>query len=252
MVHSAAVLHASTPGERALQESVNVGATQALVDGCRRYGVPRLIHVSTTATIGISERPAVPADESFRFNLEQLDLGYATSKRQAEALVLGADSGGLETVVANPGFVFGRHREGYRGSDVISRVLRSPIVPCTRGGLSVVHVDDVVDGIRRVGERGRRGERYILSGPNVSFHQIARTVARLSGERRLVVTVPDLVRDLAGRYLNGRAGTRPRLQLDRRYAYQYYSSEKARTELGYGSRTLAEIVSDVLDYLREP
>ena len=151
--------------------------------------------------------------------------------------------------------MFGQHQHAYRGSEVVASALGRRVVPCLRGGLSIVHVEDVVDGIRAAAERGRHGERYILSGPNVSFHDVAQTVARLSGERKLIVTVPDVARAAARFYFNGvrgrAGGGAPRLYLDRRYAYQYYSSEKGRVELGYRARSLDEIVSDVLDYLRE-
>lgn len=256
VVHTAAVVHATTSAERALQERVNVDVTRALVAACRKHAVPRLLHVSSTAAVGISGRQEAPADEAFPFNLQGLGLGYAETKREAEFLVIGADEPGFETVVVNPGFMFGRHRHGYRGSEVVTSALGRTLVPCLRGGLSVVHVEDVVDGIKAAAERGRHGERYILSGPNVSFRDVAQTVARLSGRRKLVVTVPDAARAAAGLYFNrlrGRTGSAaPRLYLDRRYAYQYYSSEKARIELGYLARSLDDIVADVLEYLSEP
>ena len=88
---------------------------------------------------------------------------------------------------------------------MIERVLRRRIVPCTGGGLSVVHVDDVVAGIQTVAQRGGAGERYILSGDNVSFYEIARVVCRVAGHRALVVPVPDAIRALAVAYGNGRA-----------------------------------------------
>ena len=253
VVHAAAVLHARTPAERALQERVNVDATLAVLDACRGAGVPRLVHVGSTAALGISPRPDAPADETFGFNLERFELPYNESKRRADELVLSAGSPRLETVVVSPGFTFGSWRDGYRGGEVIERVLRRRVVPCTNGGLSVVHVDDVVAGIRRAAARGRAGERYILSGQNLTFHEIARTVARVSGEKKLVVTVPDVARDLAGAVLNSerarRRGRGPLLFLNRRYAYQYYSSAKALCELGYEARPFEAIVRDALPHL---
>ena len=254
VVHTAALLHARTSAERALQERVNVDVTRSVVAACRHSAVPRLVHVSSTAAIGISPGPRAPADETFGFNLAHFDLPYNETKRRAEHVVLAAGRAGLETVVASPGFTFGRHRGGYRGGEVVERVLRRRVVACTNGGLSVVHVDDVVDGIRRVAAAGGVGQRYILSGPNVSFHEIARTVARIAGEKRLVLSVPDAARDLAGVFLNSRyarqRGIAPRLYLGPRYAYQYYSSAKARTELGFDPRSLSAIVEDAVAYLR--
>ncbi|MBA2643015.1 MAG: NAD-dependent epimerase/dehydratase family protein [Actinobacteria bacterium] len=256
VVHTAAMMHADTLEERRLQERVNVDATENVVEACRRNGVSRLIHVSTTAAIGISRDPRLPAEENFRFNLEHLDLSYNRTKHQAELLVLEANGPGLATTVVNPGFMLGPHQGGYRGREVIDRVLRRPWVVCTGGGLSLVHVDDVVDGIRRVDDRGRAGQRYILSGENLSFREIARTVCRIAGQRRILISVPDIVRDLNVLYANARfargSGSGPQLHFHRHYAYPYYSSEKARLELGYQPRAFATIVADALEHIRDP
>jgi dihydroflavonol-4-reductase len=253
VIHTAAKIRANTPDERMLQKRVNVDATRNVIEACRRNAIPRLLHVSTTAAIGISQKPTMPADEGFRFNLDHLDLSYNLTKHQAEQLVLAANGSDLETVVVNPGFVFGPHQEGYRGREVIERVLRSSVVMCTDGGLSVVHVDDVVDGIRRAAVNGRPGQRYILSGENLSFREIADTVCRISARRRIVISVPNVVRNLAGLYASSRLAQArdrgPHLHLNRHYAYQYYSSEKARLELGYQPRSFAKIVAEALDYI---
>ena len=249
VIHTAAVTRAHGPEGRRLQERVNVEATRNTIEACRRGGVPRLLHVSTTAAIGISPDRDVPADENFSFNLDHLGLSYNTSKHQAERLVLEANDSALETMVVNPGFVFGRHHRRYNGEEVIARVLRSSVVVCTDGGLSVVHVDDVVEGVRSVAENGRAGERYILSGDNCSFRTIADAVCKVAGIRKTVLSVPKVVRDVSGLLLNSLArakGLGPDLYLDRRYAYQFYSSEKARLELGYRPRSFETIVADYL------
>lgn len=254
VVHTAAMIHAHTPEERVLQRRINVDGTRDVIEACRRNAVPRLIHVSSTAAIGISRDPGSPADEGFRFNLGDLALGYNRSKQEAERLVLDANGPELETIVVNPGFMFGSHHSGYRGREVVDRVLRRFVVPYTRGGMSLVHVDDVVDGIRRVDDNGGPGQRYILSGENLSFAAIARTVCQVAGVRKLLVPVPNLLRDLTGRVVNGRVGRRgaagPQLHLDRRYAHQYHSSERARTELGYQPRSFAHVVGDALEHIR--
>ncbi|HEU4719859.1 MAG TPA: NAD-dependent epimerase/dehydratase family protein [Gemmatimonadaceae bacterium] len=249
VVHAAALTRAHGPDGGRLMETVNVEMTRNVIEACRRAGVPRLVHVSSTAAIGISPDPRTPADERFTFNLGDLGLSYNVSKRNSEQLALDANGAGLEVVVVNPGFVFGWHEPRYRGGEVISRVLNTSPVVCTGGGLSMVHVDDVVAGIVQAADRGRGGERYILSGDNRSFREIADTVLRVAGVRRRILAMPDRARDLLGRVSNARArrrGAPPNLVLDGRYAYQYYSSEKAAAELGYQRRPFESIVEDFL------
>jgi dihydroflavonol-4-reductase len=251
VIHTAAIIRADGADERLLQRRVNIDGTRNIVEACRRSGVFRLIHISTTSAIGISPNPKIPADERFRFNLDHLGLSYNSTKQRAEELVLNANCPDLQTIVVNPGVLFGTHRGRYRGGQLIERVLKRPLVICTDGGISAVHVDDVVEGIRKVAESGRPGQRYILSGENVSFREIAHAACRVSNLRPAVISVPNVLRDLTGLVLNSIARTRgagPRLYLHPRYAYQFYSSEKARTELGYQPRSFARIVKDYLDH----
>jgi dihydroflavonol-4-reductase len=252
VIHTAAMIRANNAHERELQRRVNVDATRNVIEACRRNRVKKLLHISTISAIGISPDAGVPADESFSFNLDHFGISYNSTKHQAERLVLDANGPDLATIVVNPGFIFGSRRNGYNGAEVIQRVLSSRVVISTNGGLSVVHVDDVVDGIRRVGDEGRAGQRYILSGENLSFQEIARTVCQIFGLRKKMITVPGAISDLAGLLLNAIArkrGLSPHLYLNRLYAYQYFSSEKARTKLGYRPRPFAGIVQDYRDYV---
>jgi dihydroflavonol-4-reductase len=251
VIHAAAQIRASNLDERVLQRKVNVDGTRNVIEACRQHGVARLLYVSTCAAIGISQDPHAPADERFTFNLEHLDLGYNLTKRAAERLVLAANGASLDTVVVNPGFIFGWEGERYRGRELIDRVLRRQFVMCTDGGLSIVHVDDVVAGIRLAADSGAAGRRYILSGQNVSFREIAETVCEVSGRRRLVISVPKTAIDFAGRLLKkvpiGPAqAISSRLSSLQQYSHQYYSSDEARRELGYAPRPFASIVADAL------
>ena len=87
VIHAAAMIRAESVHEQELQKKVNVDATRNVIEACRRNRVRKLLYISTIAAIGISPDPAVPADESFRFNLEHLGISYNSTKHQAEQLV---------------------------------------------------------------------------------------------------------------------------------------------------------------------
>lgn len=248
VVHAAAV---SPPAGPEYMTHVNVEGTRNVVRACRDGGVDRLVFISSTAAVGSSGDSNAASDENTTFNLELVP--YSAGKRLAELIVAEEAGPGVQIVVANPGFVFGPFGERYRGSEVIARVLNASVVPCTNGGLSVVHIDDVVDGVVRVAERGRPGERYILSGENHTFRSIAETVCDVAGVRRRIVTVPDPVRAVVGLIRGAAArlrGRTPDVTFDRQLAFPFYSSSKAGSELGYRFRPFAEIVADYLTFTR--
>jgi len=250
VIHAAALTRAPGPdGARRQMETDNVEMTRNVIAACRRAGVTRLVHVSSTAAVGISPDRRAPADERFVYNLGALGLSYNDSKHQSEDIAVAANDASLHVIVVNPAFVFGWHMGRYRGGEVIARVLFGSVVVCTGGGLNVVHVDDVVDGIRRAATSGCPGERYILAGENLTFRDIAERVQRISGLKKRVVAVPDVVRDLVGAVTNRRArakGAPPNLVWTRNYAYPFYASEKAKRDLGFQARGFEDIVADFL------
>ncbi len=229
-------------------ERVNVDGTRIVAAACRRVSSVRLVHVSSVAAIGVpaGERAF---DEETAFNAHELP--YHRSKHRAETAVLQEVAAGLDAVIVNPGSILGPWRGGYRGSELSARVARRLVVPYFVGGISTVHVADVVEGMMAALDAGRRGERYILAGENLSWRAMARIAAEEQGIRRVFVP---LLRPLPEALACARAvlATRGRpgdfgldsARLSR--VHLYYDSTKARDELGYRPRPYREIVRDYL------
>lgn len=228
VVHAAAVTRSEDASQLALQEEINIEGTRNVIRACELHGLSRLVHVSTVSTIEPSPRPASRADEAQALRCAGGSRGYRESKCHAELLVRGAAASGLDAVVVNPGFMFGSWQSQYRGAEVIRRPLTRRVVVCTGGGLSIVHVEDAADGIVQAAATGRSGERYILSGDNVTFAGIARVVQRVAGKTGWTVTIPNMGARWPG------------------HRYAFYSSAKARAEIGFEPRAFEEIVRDYL------
>jgi len=168
---------------------VNVEGTRIVMEACRAAGVPRVVHTSSVAAIGIP-RDGRPADENATFDAFSATFAYADSKHRAEAVVLQAVARGLPAVIVNPGAVYGAGDHNLiSGSMVLELARRSvPLVP--DGGLCVVDVDAVVQGHLAAAKRGRIGERYILGGENLTLLEIATEICAVVGRRAPRVTVP--------------------------------------------------------------
>ncbi|MDQ3685330.1 MAG: NAD-dependent epimerase/dehydratase family protein [Acidobacteriota bacterium] len=253
VVHAAA--HLGYWGfQKEIQYKVNVGGTRNVVEACRRHGVRRLLHVSSVAAIGITEDPGQPAREDFPFNLEGLPVTYHISKKRAEEIVLSAVENGLDAVIVNPGAIWGPNGNQFRGAEIAQKVRHSSIVPYFTGGMCVVHVEDVVDGIIAALEHGKAGQRYILGGENLTLRSIAQMAARKQGLRRRFVPVPKMVTGLAAVVLEpwGRVSLRrPRITYATHYCasrFHYYDSSKARRELGYSHRDFKSILDECVSF----
>lgn len=240
-----------------IQSETNVQGTRNVAAACLHHAVRRLVHISSIVAIGVPSDDR-PADESFQFNLQNSRLNYPRSKRLAELEVLRAVDEGLDAVIVNPASIFGPHGDKFRGGEMIEKVRHGRAITYFQGGRNIVHVDDVVDGTVRALHKGRRGERYILGGDNVSYRQIAESAALALGmdKPRLAVTYP--MTWLAAALLEPvglLTGKRPRFTYDVHFFanhFQYYSSAKAKQELGYSPRPFGDIVREYLAWRPAP
>jgi len=108
------------------------------------------------------------------------------------------------------------------------------------GGFGVVDVEDVARGALLAMDRGRNRERYVLSGENLTVKQVFDLIAELTGLRPPTIKLPVPVLWLlaGGMELASKVtGSRPmldRTQIDEFAGkYGYFSSSKAKRELGY-------------------
>ena len=104
--HAAGVIH--PPGTTRMFFDVNVGGTQMVLDGARRAGAARFVHVSSNSPFGANARPTDRFTEDSPFNPY---LSYGRSKLEGEELVRRAHSrGDLETVIVRPPWFYGPHQ----------------------------------------------------------------------------------------------------------------------------------------------
>ena len=240
-----------------IQQAVNVAGTRNVVEACLRNDIGKLVHVSSVAAIGIPDDRDKPATEDFRFNLANLPLNYHNSKKQAEDIVLNAAGRGLNVAIVNPASIWGPHGDVYRGSEIVRKVRRSRLVPYFTGGICVVHVDDVVDGILRTFKSGRNGERYILGSENATLKDIARRAAEKQSLKVHLVPVPPAVTfasALAFESLSLVTKKRPQITFTAHLCarrFHFYDSSKAKRELGYSPRGLDQILDDCIAFTEE-
>ena len=250
-----ATLHLAAPGgwtdddARLLREVIEDG-TRNVLSAALAAPSHRVVYVSSSAAIAASDEPRV-FDERAEFNVEAPELRYAHAKHRAEGLVRDAVGRGLDAVIVNPGEAYGPGdtQLGTAGN-LIDFAKSWPVLVC-RGGTGIVHVSDVAAGIVAALEHARTGERYILSGDNVSIRELAELVVAKLGRRAPIVMVPTWL---------ARSGARlaARLHVPLPYnphvvayatRYWFVDSRKARAELGLQFRSARETIDETLDWL---
>lgn len=229
---------------------VVVDGTRNVLDAATETGC-RVVFVSSTATINGSANPCV-FDETATWSVPAEEVPYAAAKRDAERLCLDAAAHGVDVVIVNPAEVYGPRDVDLITASSLLDFAKSWPVMVTRGGIAVVHVDDVARGIRRALEVGCAGERYILAGENVSIAKLARLTLSCLGMKKPVVKVPNDALIALAR-LAQRCGAKlpfnPKV-LPYATRFWFVDASKAERELGVSFRSARAAVSASVDWLR--
>jgi len=244
VIHSAAMVHV---GWRMLDQMrrVNVEGTRFVAEASRTTGA-RLVQVSSVNALGLTGDGS-PADEETPFG-NTVECPYVVTKREAERVVLDEVDRGLDAVIVNPVFMLGAWDWKPSSGRMLLEVAQGKGLFAPPGSQHFGDVRDIAAAIATAGDRGARGRRYILGGHHLSFLEAWTLFARVTGRRppraaappplvRLAGRVGDLIGHCVGREgpLNSAAATMSLLR-------QHFSSERARTELGYSLRPLEDTV----------
>jgi dihydroflavonol-4-reductase len=221
VVHVAALYSYDAP--EAELERVNVEGTRTLLDTALNRSVRRFVFTSTAGTCGpVPGRIATEEDEPPAW---ELAVPYKRTKLAAERVALEAGA-----VVVNPTTPVGDGDArptptGQMIEDVATGRIRA-FVGTT--GLNLVDVRDVARGHALALERGEPRERYLLGGVNLSLQDVFAVIADHAGRARPAARVPYPVAEAAAK-----AGFANADEVKLARMPMYFSSEKARSRLGY-------------------
>ena len=220
----------------------NIEGTMNVVRAGIISGVERIVCTSTAGVLGPSS-PVEMVDENTPRPLKYF-IDYESSKMMMETILRTLSLTGTEVVIVNPSRVYG---PGILSeSNGITRIIQDYINGKWRiipgNGKSIgnyVFVEDVVTGHIQAMEKGKSGERYVLGGTNMTFNELFRVLAELTGKRYFMIHLPLAIMQMISgiMLLIARISGRAPLitpALVRKYNHNWnLSSAKAEKELNY-------------------
>jgi dihydroflavonol-4-reductase len=237
---------------------INVEGSVALVRAAMEAGVRRVVYCSSVAVLGIHKHGA-PSDEATPVSLADMIGHYKRSKFLAEEAVkkLIAEEK-APVVIVNPSTPIGpRDVKPTPTGRLIRDAALGKMPAYVDTGLNVVHVDDVAEGHILAYEKGRVGERYILGGDDMSLRDIIVAVAAAAGRKPPKVRLPRrALYPLAvgveawARFVSKREPLFTVDGLRMAGKRMYFSSAKAKRELGYTPRPGRHALEDAVAWMR--
>lgn len=168
---------------------VNVLGTRNLLQAAREAGVERIVHCSSFGAVG--RNPAGASDESWFINPFEPALEYERSKAFAEHEVLRQVVDGLDVVIVNPSGMVGPHdyRPSFVGQTILD-FMHGKMKAYVAGAFDFVPIRDAVAGHLLAMERGKTGQRYLLTGRRTTIDEILDWLQQLTGVKRPSLRVP--------------------------------------------------------------
>jgi dihydroflavonol-4-reductase len=194
MAYHVAGVNSHCPADPDMMLRVNVGGAAAAVRAAARAGIGRMVYTSSAAALG--EPPGTVGTEDCTHRGSYLSV-YDRSKHEGEQAVFAAAAQtGVEVVAVNPSSVQGPPRTGGNGAIIIAYLNgRLPVFVDTQ--VSVVDIQDCVEGHLLAAERGESGRRYVLNGATLHSLEALEMVSELSGVRDRVRMIPPPVARVA-------------------------------------------------------
>lgn len=164
-------------GDRSALHATNVVGTRRILSAARRAGVERVVHCSSFGAVG--RVPDGCSDERTRLHPQEPALDYDRTKAAAEAEVQRAVAAGLDVRIVCPSGLLGPW--DFKPSLVGRTILdfaRGRISAYVPGGHDFVPVGDAALGHVLAMERGRAGERYLLTGETTTLDALFEWMAK--------------------------------------------------------------------------
>jgi len=254
VVHAAAELDLEASAER--MRGANVEGSENVASLAYKLGVGRLLSISSVAYFGGSPEDGSPAIEEMP-PIEPLPTRYSLTKNAGERAIRAWEEQGLMINTVYPSLVYGPPGKR-RGANALLRSLIKGRMPATVAGhrkASWVYLEDLVDGVLRVMERAEPGAAYLMAGDAATIDEMVLRVCRLAGlpapRVQLPLAAAKLLATLTRPYFRWRGYRSPlsREQLNSLGRHWYFDDSRARRELDWHPRSLAEGLPPTVEYL---
>lgn len=235
-------------------EKINYEATVRLFEIAKENSVEQFIFISTANTIGYGSLKHL-GTETEKIRKPFSKLYYAQSKLKAEKYLLN-NQRGINVKVLNPTFMIGPLDSKPSSGKIILMGLNKKVIFYPPGGKNFVPVKDVVSAIINSFQHGKSGEKYLISGNNLSYKEFFKRLNEITDEKQLMIPVPMVMLRSVGlvgnlmRQLNVKTSLSS-ANMNALCVNNYYSNQKSINELKITYTSLNSAIKEAVNYFEK-
>ncbi|HMP28362.1 MAG TPA: SDR family oxidoreductase, partial [Saprospiraceae bacterium] len=171
----------------------NVEGTHNLVNASLTNSIKKFVHISSVATLSKSDEHEI-YDEKSKWNHSNFNSDYAISKYLSEQEVWRGINEGLCATILNPSLILGIGNFSKTSLQMIDKIFQSQGYH-PHGGNGFVDVNDVAKLAIISLDASFSGERYIVSGENLSYKNLYEKILNhpLSQFKGVIRPLPSLL-----------------------------------------------------------
>ncbi len=237
---------------------VNVEGTKNIINLCLEHKAKKLVYCSSTGAI-----PELPKGQAIKevnhfYGTDVLGC-YSQSKALATQAVLDAvHERGLNASIVHPTGILGPEDFAVgETTSVVLQIIKGEMPAGIDGSFNLCDVRDLANGTILAAEKGRSGECYILGNEEVTFRDFSDFLMQEAGCKKIKFFLSIKFANKIAALMEKQAkkkGKRPLMTTFSVYNLarnNCFDSSKARTELGFTTRSYKETIHDEVEWLKK-
>jgi len=235
---------------------INVEGTAKVIKVADTLNINRLVFVSSANTVGFGTEQAL-ANECFEIEYPFTNSFYAKSKLESEKLVLEASTkSDLHYVIINPSFMIGAWDVKPSSGKLLIMGYKKPLMLIPKGGKNFVAVADVAVATCNALTLGNNGERYLVTGVNLSFKDYYQLQKQVGKYNQTLIEFPNsilILIGIIGDYCR-KFGIKTdvcSMNINQLIIKEYYSNKKAKIALKLPVTNLKQAIKEAIEWFKE-
>jgi dihydroflavonol-4-reductase len=248
VIHAAALVSYSA-SDRDRLFKVNTEGTANVVNVCLQLGIPRLLYISSIATLGRKGQKDEVVTEALKWQGNKGVADYGLSKHYAEREVWRGMAEGLEVVVVNPSVILGSG-DWTRGSSRLFTTVAKGFPFYTDGMTGFVDVRDVVEATWLLHEKNLVNDRFIINTGNYPYKMVFDLIADAMKKKGPTIKAGKFLSSIAWRmgvlqkWLTGKSPTVTRATARIASASYRFSHQKLVDRTGFSFRPIETTIKE--------